>query len=79
LATMQSNQVPLTPKLQIPIKTISYSTMSHDLGNVGLVLTGKRLLVNAEAFARLRKYACYKSIEPLFVAVTSVGKWSIKH
>jgi hypothetical protein len=65
---MESNQVPLTAKLRIPIKTKSHSTMSHDFGNVGFVLTGKRLLLDAKTFTSLRKCACNKAIEPLFVA-----------
>ena len=49
------HQVPLSTKLRIPVKTESHSPMSHDLGNVGFVLDGKRLLFDTQAFACLGK------------------------
>jgi hypothetical protein len=46
--------------------------MSHDLGNVGFVLTGKRCLVDAKAFASLGEGSCYEPVKPFFVAVVMV-------
>ena len=46
--------------------------MSHDLGNVGFVLTGKRCLVNAKAFASLGEGSGNEPVKPFFVAVVMV-------
>ena len=46
--------------------------MSHDLGNVGFVLTGKRCLVDAKAFASLGEGSGHKPVKSLFVTVGMV-------
>ena len=46
--------------------------MSHDLGNVGFVLTGKRCLVDAKAFASLGEGSGHKPVKPFFVTVGMV-------
>ena len=55
LAPMEADQITGTPQLRIRVKAIAHSTMSHDLGNVGLMLTTETLLTNAKAFASLGK------------------------
>ena len=67
LASMKTYEVALSTKLRFIVETISHSTMSHDLGNVGFVLTTERLLVDSQTLTRFSEGPCYKSIEPLFV------------
>ncbi len=45
--------------------------MSHDLGNVGFVLTGKRCLVDAKAFASLGEGSGNEPVKPFLVAVVN--------
>jgi hypothetical protein len=49
LASMKTYEVALSTKLRFVVETISHSTMSHDLGYVGLVLTCPRLFSHALA------------------------------
>ncbi len=46
LAPMEADEIASAPKLRIRVKAIAHSTMSHDLGNVGLMLTTETLLGN---------------------------------
>jgi hypothetical protein len=45
---METDEITGAPKLGTRVKAIAHSTMSHDLGNVGLMLTTETLLpINA--------------------------------
>jgi hypothetical protein len=49
LAAMQAYEIPGTTKLRIRVEAIAHSTMSHDLGNVGFMLTTETLLFDTKA------------------------------
>jgi hypothetical protein len=58
--------------LRIVVEAEAHSTMSHDLGNVGLVLTTKTLLLITQGLTCFGKRTGNESIKPFLVAVQHV-------
>ena len=66
---MQSDKVAGSTLLRIVVETEAHSTMSHDFGNVGLVLTTETLLLDTKRLTCLCERTGNESVKPFLVAV----------